>query len=110
MPRTPRRQHARKHRVLIVAKKIKPKLVDRLTFIVAIVEPLIAVPQAFTIFQHHTAAGISLSTWVGFCALDSIWVWYGIEHKERVVFIESALFLAVQSLIIIGGVMYGARW
>lgn len=110
MPRTHRRQHARKHHVFIVAKKAKPKLVDRLTFIVAIVEPLTAAPQAVTIFAHRTAAGISLSTWVGFSCLDVIWVWYGIEHKTRAIIIESTLFLAIQLVIIAGGLLYGAKW
>lgn len=110
MPRTHRRQHARKHHILIVERKAKPELVDRLTFIVAVVEPLTAIPQAVTIFAHHTAAGISLSTWVGFSCLDAIWIWYGIEHKEKVIVIESSLFMAIQLAIIAGGLLYGAKW
>ncbi len=109
MPKTHRRQ-VRKHKVLIVDNKQRPKIVDRLTFIVAIVEPLIALPQAITIFQRHNATGISLSTWLGFCLLDAVWVWYSIEHRERLIFIESTLFLIVQSAIVAGGAMYGAQW
>lgn len=99
-----------KHRVIVVKKSAKYKLVDRATYIVAILEPLITIPQAYVIFSQRTAAGVSLSTWVGYEALTFVWVWYALIHKDRLILLYQGLFLVVQTAIIIGGVIYGAKW
>lgn len=100
----------KKHRVLVAKKSDKFKLVDRATYIVAIVEPLITIPQAVIIFQHRTAAGVSLSTWVGYEVLTLVWIWYAIAHKDRLILLYQGMYLVVQTVIIVGGLMYGAKW
>ncbi|HVU59685.1 MAG TPA: hypothetical protein VHC98_02505 [Candidatus Saccharimonadales bacterium] len=110
MTRYHRHLHSKKRRVLIVAKKVRPKLVDRLTFVVAVLEPLVTVPQAVVIFQHRSAADVSLATWIGYETLTLVWLWYGIVHKERIILLYQGLFFVVQSAVIIGGIVYGAHW
>lgn len=110
MSRYHRHQHTSKHQVLITKKVVKAKLVDRATFVVAIVEPLITIPQVLTIFTHHNAAGVSLSTWAGYDVLTVVWLWYAIVHKERVILLYQGLFMIVQTAVVIGCLMYGAKW
>ncbi len=110
MSRYHRQQHVRKHRILIVKKTAKYRLVDRATYIVAILEPLITVPQVLVIFRTHTAAGVSLSTWFGYELLTLVWLWYGYVHKERIILLYQGMFMLVQTAVIIGGLMYGAKW
>ncbi|HSX53210.1 MAG TPA: hypothetical protein VLF90_02485 [Patescibacteria group bacterium] len=86
------------------------KLVDRATFLAAIIEPLVTIPQAMVIFKQHSAAGVSLSTWVGYEVLTLVWIWYGIVHKEKMILLYQGLFLIIQTIVIIGGLMYGAKW
>jgi uncharacterized protein with PQ loop repeat len=88
----------------------KNTLVDRVTYVVAIVEPIITIPQAATIFVHRTAAGISLSTWIGYEVLTFVWLWYAVAHKDRLIFLYQVLYFFVQTAVIIGGLMYGAKW
>ena len=107
----PRSHHpAKRHSTLIVKKSPRTPLVDRLTFVAAVVEPLVTVPQAVIIFRRHSAEDISLSTWVGYEILTIIWIWYAIVHKDKMVFIYQGLFLIIQTVIIIGGLLYGAKW
>jgi len=77
---------------------------------VAVIEPLVTIPQVFTIFYHHTAEGVSLLTWIGYDLVTFIWLSYAYLHRTRVILVESSLFFAVQTAVIIGGVLYGARW
>lgn len=84
--------------------------VDNTTFVVAILEPLITIPQAVVIFRTHTAAGVSLSTWVGYEILTVVWLWYAIVHRNKMVFIYQGLFMVIQTFVIIGGFMYSAKW
>lgn len=103
-------KHVKKRRVLITKKKAKPLVVDRLTYMAAIIEPVITIPQAHQIFRDKTAAGISLFSWVGYEILTLIWIWYALVHKERMILVYQGLFFVVQLAVIIGGVIYGAKW
>ncbi len=110
MTRLVRHSHHKKRRVLIASKKTKPLLVDRLTYIAAVVEPVITIPQALIIFREQTAAGVSLSSWIGYEILTVIWLWYAIVHKERLILVYQGLFFIVQAVVIVGAIMYGASW
>lgn len=110
MTKIHRHLHKKKRSVLISTKKAKPLIVDRLTYIAAIVEPVITIPQALVIFRDQTAAGISLLSWVGYEVLTAVWLWYAIVHKERLILVYQGLFFIVQAAVIVGGIMYGARW
>lgn len=110
MSRYHHNKQLKKKRTLVVKKSAHTQLVDRATFVAAILEPVITIPQATVIFQHHTAAGVSLSTWVGYDVLTCVWIWYGIVHKERIILMYQSLFMIVQTAVIIGGLMYGAKW
>ena len=99
----------RRH-VLVSTKKIKPLLVDRLTYAAAIVEPIVTVPQVVVIFRDQTAAGISLFSWAGYQAMTLIWIWYAIVHKDKLILMYQSLFFIVQTAVIVGGIIYGAHW
>lgn len=101
---------AQHHTSTTVRKGKRIAVVDRATYVVAIVEPVITIPQATTIFVHHTAAGISLTSWVGYEVLTVIWLWYAIVHRNRLIFIYNILYFVIQTVIIFGGILYGARW
>lgn len=84
--------------------------VDRLIYIAAIIEPLILYPQAIQIFRYENAQGISIPTWIGINILTSIWIWYAITRKQKVIFLYQGLFFIANTLIIIGALMYGGKW
>ncbi len=104
------RHNAAKKRTLTVNKVKKPLLIDRLTFVAAVVEPLVTIPQAYVIFRDHTAAGVSLSTWLGYEILTVVWLWYAIVHREKMILVYQGLFMIIQTVVIIGGLLYGAPW
>jgi uncharacterized protein with PQ loop repeat len=110
MSRYHRHLRIKKERALIVQKLKKPRLVDRLTFIAAVLEPVVTVPQVTVIFADRTAAGISLPTWFGYDLLTLVWLWYGWVHKDRLIILYQGLFFIVQTGVIVGGMLYGAKW
>ncbi len=103
-------QHTKARKALIVKKQAKPLLVDRLTYLVAAIEPIVTIPQLYVIFRDKSAEGIAISSWVGYQLFTLVWLWYGIVHKEKVIIFYQACWLVLQQLIIIGGLMYGAKW
>ena len=110
MTKIQRYNRQKKQRVLSTNKKANYKTVDRLTYIVAIIEPIITIPQIIVIFRDRTAAGIAISSQIGYQILPRVWLWYGIVHKEKVIIMYQVFWLVLQTLIIIGGLKYGAKW
>lgn len=103
-------KHQKARKALIIKKQAKPMFVDRVTYFVAIVEPMITLPQLYLIFHDKTAEGIALSSWVGYQVFTLIWLWYGITHKDKVIITYQICWLILQTGVIIGGLMYGAKW
>lgn len=103
-------QNKKNKKTLIVKKQLKPKIVDRLTYAAAIIEPIITLPQAIQIFRTGNAEGVSILSWLGYELLQIIWLWYGIVHKDRIIILYSILYAVVQAAVIFGAILYGGKW
>lgn len=110
MSKIHRVKHAKKQKVLITKKQADSKLVDRLTYIVAIIEPAVTIPQVYLIFRDQTAEGIALLTWFGYQLFTLVWLWYGLVHKDKIIIFYQICWLVLNFIIIAGGIMYGAKW
>lgn len=103
--------HAHKHqkarKTLAVKKTKHAKLVDRLIYFAAIVEPLFSLPQAYQIYHSRSAASVSILSWLGFEVMTLIWLWYGIVHREKTILIYQGLFFIIDGSVVIGAFLYG---
>ena len=102
-------KHQKARKTLVVKKVVAPKLVDRLVYVAAIVEPLFSLPQAVLVFRDKNAASISILSWVGFEVMTLVWLWYGFVHKERTILVYQGLFFIVDGSILVGALMYGGK-
>lgn len=100
-------KHQKAHKTLAVKKTKHPKLVDRLIYFAAIVEPLFSLPQAYQIYHSKSAASVSVLSWLGFEVMTLIWLWYGIVHKEKTILIYQGLFFIIDGSVVIGALLYG---
>ena len=98
------------HKSLVLKKTAKPKAIDRIIYFAAIVEPLFSLPQSYQIFHDKAAANVSILAWLGFEVMALIWLWYGIAHKDRMILIYQGLFFIVDGSVVVGAIIYGARW
>ncbi len=80
---------------------------DTVIYIVAVLGPLIAIPQVLKIWHVKDATGVSLITWLGYLAGGFFWLTYGLLHREKPIIITNALWIFVQIFIIIGIIRYG---
>ncbi|MCA9346511.1 hypothetical protein KC960_03410 [Candidatus Saccharibacteria bacterium] len=67
-------------------------------------------PQVYQIFHDKNAAGLSLMSWTGFEILNLVWLFYGIVHRDKVIIFYASSYGFVQIWVIVGGLMYGAKW
>lgn len=55
-----------------LTRKREITVIDKLMQLAAIVHPVMATPQVYKIYDSRNVSGISLSTWVSFMVLGSI--------------------------------------
>lgn len=91
-------------------KHKKEYLIDKIILFVAIFEPLCTLPQVIEIYSNKDASNVSILTWIGFNVLTTIWIWYAITRKQKIVLIYQSLFFIFDSILIIGAIIYGGQW
>jgi hypothetical protein len=87
-----------------LAKKKQLTLFDKIIILAAFMYPLSGLPQVVEVFNGQTA-GVSLWSWVGFICFSGLFLAYGMIHKVAPMIITNVLWLAVDSLVIIGLLM-----
>jgi len=69
---------------------------------VAIIGPLVTLPQLVEIWSRGADAGVSIITWGGYLALSLFWLSYGIINKEKPIIIANVLYFVINLIIVIG--------
>ena len=80
---------------------------DKLIYVVAIVGPIMTIPQVTKIWIDKNAAGVSIITWLAYAIASLFWVIYGIMHKEKPIILTSVLLLILDVFIVVGAIIYG---
>jgi uncharacterized protein with PQ loop repeat len=68
---------------------------------------LMTIPQVLTIWLRHEAAGVSLVSWSAYLASAALWLWYGIERRDRNIYLPCIGWLALDAGVIVGALVYG---
>lgn len=102
-------QPSAQYRVLKIklTKKQQKQLIKRSVLIIAVIEPVMTLPQVLKIWIDKEAAGISSITWGFYIFAALIWLMYGIQIKDRPLIISSFLWIIMESLVVIGTLIYG---
>ena len=87
--------------------KKSTKSIDNVMDVVAVVAPLLGIPQAVLIFSERDASGVSLFSWVAFAVVAIVFLMYAIAHKIKPLIVTNALWLVVYVSIIPGILIYG---
>ena len=80
------------------------RFLDYLMYGVGIAAPLALVTQIFQIYTTHSAAGVSLLTWLLLTLFNALWMLYGSVHRDRQLFFAN-LLMALFDLVVVVGIM-----
>ena len=103
-------RHKHEHAKEFRKKRQSPYLVflDKLTFVVGVIGPFTVLPQSISIFQHHSAPGVSLATWVLIFVVTFPWILYGMAHKDKSIIVSFILWEVMNLSVVVGVLMYGS--
>jgi uncharacterized protein with PQ loop repeat len=83
------------------------RYLDHVIIAVAIIGPLMTIPQIYKIWIYHNASGVSLLTWSTYLLTSFIWLAYSIAHKDKALFLAYVLWIIITFLVVIGVLLYG---
>ena len=82
-------------------------LLRRLLGLMSVATMLMTIPQVWTIWVGHEAAGVSLLSWGAYLASALLWLWHGIAQGDRNIYLPCIGWIALDAAVIAGTVLYG---
>ncbi len=81
--------------------------IDRVIYPVALLGPIVTVPQFLDVWTSKDASGLSLLTWSSWVVISVFWLIYGMLHKESPIIFANILWILVQGGTVLGILLYG---
>jgi hypothetical protein len=82
------------------------KFLDKAMIVIAMLSPIMTIPQIWKIFFYQNATGVSALTWGSYVLLNVPWIIYGFVHKERIILINTILWFFINGVVTIGAILY----
>ncbi len=67
---------------------------------------LMTVPQVWTIWVGHQAAGVSVVSWSAYLLSAVLWFWYGLQKKDRNIYLPCIGWAGLDVAVIAGALIY----
>lgn len=83
-------------------------ILDKIIFPIALVSPIMTVPQVLQVWEKHQTSGLSVTTWIGFTFAAVFWTLYGLTHHEKAISIPS-FFVTILDLLIVIGILIQSK-
>lgn len=90
----------------IKTNRKQKKEVLAVAYLVAIIQPLVVIPQIVQIFSNHSAADVSFATWMLLIIFNTVNFVYGAVYNIKPLIINNLLWVIVDTLVVFGIVLY----
>ena len=67
---------------------------------------LMTVPQVWTIWIGHQAAGVSVVSWSAYLLSAILWFWYGLQKRDRNIYLPCVGWVGLDAAVIVGAMAY----
>jgi uncharacterized protein with PQ loop repeat len=81
-------------------------LFSRLLGAMSIFTMLMTVPQVWTIWVSHQAAGVSVVSWSAYLLSAVLWFWYGLQKGDKNIYLPCVGWVGLDVAVIIGATVY----
>jgi uncharacterized protein with PQ loop repeat len=68
---------------------------------------LMTVPQIYAIWASRQAAGVSLLSWTAYWISAFVWFVYGIQKRDRNIYLPCVGWLLLDGAVVVGILIYG---
>jgi uncharacterized protein with PQ loop repeat len=81
-------------------------MLNKSMYFVALVWPIMTIPQTITIFQHQNASSMSATTWITYIITSSIWLSYWIINKEKPIIFSNIMWIVANCSVLLWVIIY----
>lgn len=67
---------------------------------------LMTIPQVLTIWVGRQAAGVSVLSWSAYLLSAVLWLWYGIQKRDRNIYLPCIGWIVLDAAVIVGALVY----
>ena len=82
------------------------KAMKRLLGALSVFTLVMTIPQILAIWIGREAAGVSLLSWGAYWISALIWFWYGVQKRDRNIYLPCIGWLLLDSAVLVGAVIY----
>jgi uncharacterized protein with PQ loop repeat len=68
---------------------------------------VMTIPQVLAIWLNHQAAGVSILSWSAYLLSAVLWFWFGLQQRDRNIYLPCVGWMALDGAVILGAVIYG---
>ena len=86
---------------------ISDALLRRALGVMSVFTIVMTVPQIWTIWIGHQAAGVSILSWSAYLLAALLWFWHGLRLHDRNIFLPCIGWILADSAVIAGAFVYG---
>ena len=86
---------------------LSERMMKRLLGAVAVATLLMTIPQIYTIWVDQQTAGISLWSWITYWIGSLVWLVYGLQKRDWIIYLPCAAWLLIDSAVVAGVLVYG---
>ena len=84
----------------------RPTALRRVLGFMSVATMLMTIPQVVTIWLRHEAAGVSVISWSAYLVSAALWFCYGLEQRDRNIYLPCIGWLALDAAVIAGALTY----
>ncbi|MBI4004612.1 hypothetical protein HY358_00585 [Candidatus Roizmanbacteria bacterium] len=81
-------------------------LLSSFIYLIAIIAPIMTLPQLLEVWKNKQAANVSMSTWTTYTLVSFFWLVYGLLHKEKPLVLANSMLFAIDLFIVVGLLLY----
>lgn len=67
----------------------------------------LTLPQIYTIWVNHQAAGVSVISWGAYWVAALVWFWYGLQKRDPNLYLPCVGWLILDGAVVAGALLYG---
>ena len=67
---------------------------------------LMTVPQVWTIWVNHQAAGVSAASWGAYLLSALLWFWYGVQQRDKNIYLPCIGWIGLDVAVVAGAILW----
>ena len=67
---------------------------------------LMTIPQVWSIWVGHEAAGVSVLSWGAYLVSAVLWFWHGFRKRDMNIYLPCVGWVALDTAVIVGALVY----